>query len=162
MKLKYFTAALGTILLAGLCARAQEADYSNDYVHRLGLGFELGEPIGLTAKYFLSDNLAADGAAGWSPFSHSVAEFHADLLVHDFDLLTPASGSAPVYIGGGIMGRFRDDGRSDLAGFRLPIGVSYMFENSSMSIYAEIAPVAIFAPFARAELDGDVGIRFWF
>lgn len=162
MKLIFFAMAMGATLLAGLCARAQEPGDVNDYVHRLGLGFELGEPIGITAKYFLSDYLAADGAAGWSPFSHSVGEFHADLLVHDFNLLTPASGSAPVYIGGGIMGRLRDDGRSDLAGFRLPIGVSYMFENTSMSIYAEIAPVAIFAPFARAEIDGDVGIRFWF
>jgi hypothetical protein len=135
---------------------------SSDYVNHFGIGAEFGEPIGVTAKYWLNDFIALDAAGGWSPAPHSVAEVHMDLLFHDFNLLTAPEGKMPVYIGGGLLGRFRDDGRSDLGGWRFPLGVSYMFDNCPVDIFAEVAPEIIFAPFARGGIDGVVGVRFWF
>jgi hypothetical protein len=172
MKTKCFTMAMVTVSF-GLCAQAQNtslqanpptqsAAYTGDYVNHFGVGAELGAPIGLNAKYWLTDMCAVDGAFGWSPYSHATAEIHADFLVNDFNLVTPPSGRLPFYIGAGILGRFRGDGRSNLAGFRFPIGVSYMFENCPFDVFAEIAPEAIFAPFGRATVDGAVGFHYWF
>lgn len=172
MKIKCLTMTMAMVSL-GLLARAQNTDmqtnapvqsavYTPDYVHRVGVGAEFGAPVGINAKYWLTDIFAVDGAFGWSPYSHSTVEIHADFLVHDFDLLTPSSGKLPVYVGAGIVGRFRDDHRGNLAGFRFPIGVSYMFENCPLDCFAEIAPEAIMAPFGRACVDGTVGVRFWF
>jgi hypothetical protein len=157
----------------GLCSRAQDTytqtnppvrstSYMGDYVGHFGVGAEFGAPIGVNAKYWLTDMCAVDGAFGWSPYSHSTVEIHADFLVHDFDLITPPSGRLPLYIGAGILGRFRDSHHSNLAGFRFPIGASYMFEDCPFDIFAEIAPEAIFAPFGRGGVDGTVGFRYWF
>ena len=154
----------------GLCLRAlntcsQSASgmlYSDNYVHTLGVGFQLGAPIGLNVKYWLNETAAVDGAVGISPYDHAPAEVHADFLIHDFDIFNMDNGKMPVYFGGGVLGRFRNDGRSDLFGFRFPVGVSYMFENIPIDIFAEVAPEIIVAPFRRGYIDGAVGIRFWF
>jgi hypothetical protein len=170
MKLKFF-ATLG--ILSFTCyMQAQNVPnnpppqmapgVTTDYANHFGIGAQFGEPFGINAKYWLNDFMALDGAAGWSPAAHSAAEIHADFLVHDFDLLTPPEGRAAVYIGGGILGRFRTEGRSDLAGWRFPLGVSYMFDNCPVDIFAEVAPEVIFAPFVRGGISGTVGFRFWF
>lgn len=166
---KCFTPLLALVSL-GLClqginACSQSANgmlYSDDYVHQLGIGFQLGAPIGINAKYWLTQNWAVDGAFGISPYDNSPVEIHADFLAHDFDLLKPASGKMPVYIGAGLLGRFRDHGMSDMGGFRFPVGISYMFENMPFDIFAEIAPEIIVVPFRRGYIDGAVGARFWF
>jgi hypothetical protein len=177
MKFKFF-ATMG-ILSFALCMQAQYADTStnlpthialgastdysaSDYANHLGIGLQVGEPLGVNAKYWLNDTFAVDGAVGWSPQSYSAAEIHADFLVHDFDLVTPDEGKLPFYIGGGILGRFRNQGRSDLAGLRFPVGVSYMFDSCPIDVFAEVAPQIIFAPFVRGGITADVGFRFWF
>lgn len=136
--------------------------YSAEYVHHFGIGIELGEPFGVNAKYWLTDILAVDAAAGWSPQDHSAAEIHADLLVHDFDCLRSISPTMPVYIGGGVFERFRDNNHGDLAGLRMPIGVSYLFRNCPVDVFAEFSPELIVAPFARGGITGGAGVRFWF
>jgi hypothetical protein len=163
--------AMATVAL-GISARAQNtyqanapvqsAAYTGDYVNHVGVGAELGAPVGVNAKYWLTDIWAVDGAFGWSPYSHSVGEIHVDFLAHDFDIVSLPSGRLPFYIGAGLLARFRNDGRSSLAGFRFPVGVSYMFDDCPVDIFAEIAPEAIFTPFGRACIDGSVGFRYWF
>jgi hypothetical protein len=128
----------------------------------LGLGFQIGAPYGLTAKYFLNETFAIDGAAGWAPDDHSKSEIHADALFHDFDVFSPRSGRMPVYAGAGLLLRFRDSGHDNLAGFRFPIGVSYMFDGAPFDIFGEVAPEIIFSPFARGGISASAGIRFWF
>src|SRR5262249_585905 len=103
MKTKCFTLATAmAIVSVGLCAQAQDATtsqtaqssppsrssaYTGDYVGHFGVGAAIGGPIGVTAKYWLTDMLAADASVGWSPNSHATWEIHADVLVNDFDLL---------------------------------------------------------------------------
>lgn len=175
MKTKCFTMAMAMVSL-GLCVQAQTATSTqttpparssaypgnNDYVGRWGVGFQLGAPIGATAKYWLTETYAVDATLGWSPYSHSTAEIHADFLAHDFNLIQPSSGKLPIYVGGGILGRLRDDKLSNLAGIRLPVGASYMFEDNPFDIFAEVAPEIIFAPFARGGIDISIGFHYWF
>jgi len=156
----------------GLCANAQEAAradpparssaYTGDYVNTFGVGFQLGAPFGVTAKYWVTDTTALDGAFGYSPYDHSTVEIHVDFLWHDFDILTPSSGRFPVYFGVGLVGRLRNEGRGNLAGFRFPVGISYMFENYPFDVFAEVSPELIMAPFVRGGIDGAVGLRYWF
>lgn len=169
MKRKCFTSLMAMVSLAScliaLNARSQTANgmlYSDDYVHQLGIGFQLGAPIGVNAKYWLNENWAVDGAFGLSTHSDAPVEIHADFLVHDFDLFNPSAGKMPFYVGGGLVGVFRDHGAGDMGGFRFPIGVTYMFENMPIDIFAEVAPEIMVTPFRRGYLSGAVGVRFWF
>jgi hypothetical protein len=150
----------------GLTNSASTSSYNNnntvDYVGKLGVGVTLGEPIGASAKYFFNETFAVDSALGWSARDHTDLYVHADALWHKFDLIPVSRGSMPVYLGVGGLVRFRDSNHDNEVGVRLPIGVSYMFENKPIDVFAEIAPAIDVAPSVRADITGGVGIRFWF
>jgi hypothetical protein len=141
---------------------ATAGGHGASYVNRLGIGAQLISPYGVTVKYFFTDCIAVDGAAGWETDSHNTGEIHADVLFHDFEPLRDISHTMPVYYGAGLFGRFRNDNNGTLGGFRFPIGVSYMFNNSRFDVFGEVAPELIFSPFVRGGIRGSVGIRFWF
>ncbi len=132
-----------------------------DVAQTLSAGLMVGEPTGPTVKYFLNDTIAVDAAAGWSLYRHADAEIHADVLLHNFNLLPVAEGKLPVYIGAGLMGRFRHD-RDNQAGVRIPVGISYMFENVPVDVFAEIGPAVIFVPDFQGEVVGGIGARYRF
>lgn len=135
---------------------------SDDYVGKLGAGITLGEPTGATLKYWLNDTLAVDGALGWSTHDDSNLYLHSDVLWHNFNLIPVPQGRLPVYIGAGGLVRFRDNHRDNEAGIRLPLGMSYMFENAPVDIYVEFGPAIICSPDVRADFTGGIGIRYWF
>src|SRR5882724_467529 len=130
--------------------------------HRFGAGLIIGEPTGASLKYWLNDLVAVDGAFGWSAHDHSTLYMHADVLWHKFDLFDVPQGKLPLYFGVGGLVRFRDDGRDDNVGIRVPVGVSYMFDNLPLDVFAEIGPALDVAPDLHGEITGGVGIRFWF
>jgi len=176
MKKVLFTATV--TVLGGLCVHGQDSSELSkstnstamsassagtvDYVGKLGVGLTLGEPIGASAKYFFNETFAVDGAVGWSARDHTDLYVHGDALWHKFDLIPVSRGSMPVYLGVGGLVRFRDSNHDNEVGVRLPIGVSYMFENKPIDVFAEIAPAIDVAPSVRADITGGVGIRFWF
>jgi hypothetical protein len=133
--------------------------------HRFGVGIILGEPTGASLKYWLNDTLAIDGAIGasFNDDDDNDSEFylHSDVLWHNFDLLKVPKGQLPVYFGVGALVRFRDD-EDNQVGVRIPVGLSYMFDNVPIDIFAEIAPAIDMAPDVRGEITGGIGIRFWF
>lgn len=177
MKHILYTTALVTA--CGMVAHAQESSelskstnsassstYNNnntvDYVGKMGVGVILGEPIGGSVKYFFNDTMAVDGAVGYSWRDNTDVYFHADALWHKFDWIPVSHGSMPVYFGVGGLVRFRDSNHDNEVGVRLPVGVSYMFENKPIDVFAEIAPAIDVAPTTRLDITGGVGIRFWF
>jgi hypothetical protein len=135
---------------------------ADDYAGKFGLGIMLGEPTGLSAKYWLNDTLAIDGAAGWSFYEDSEFYLHSDLLVHKFDLIPVPKGKLPFYVGGGAFVRFRDEHHDNEAGVRVPVGLEYLFENAPVDIFVEFAPGIELTPTTRADFSGGIGIRFWF
>jgi len=138
---------------------------SSSYAQRFGVGIILGEPTGASLKYWLNDTLAIDGALGASfdddDDDDSSFYLHSDLLWHNFDLIPVSRGRLPVYLGAGALVRFRDD-EDNQVGVRIPVGISYMFDNAPIDIFAEIAPTIDVAPDVRGEVTGGIGIRFWF
>ena len=168
--MKIFSAILLLVtscLLA--CADEQSAppknpapDSTEDYAGKVGIGVIVGEPTGISAKYWLNDNFALDTAAGWSLRRDSDFYLHGDVLWHDFDLIPISNGQLPVYIGAGGLARFRDSGHANEVGLRMPVGASYMLENTPMDIFVEIAPGIDVSPDIRADITGGIGIRYWF
>lgn len=161
--------------LSGLCARAQYNSNTNQYqndmppvsmseyhAQRIGVGVTFGEPVGGIVKYWMNETVALDAAGGWSIANHSDAEVHADILFHKFDLIPIPRGELPVYAGLGMLGRFRHTGFDHEAGFRIPFGISYMFDNCPVDIFAEVAPEILFTPDVDGGVDGGAGVRFWF
>lgn len=162
---------------AGYCAPADEAPGANamittqqnsmsrsmdDMTGKFGAGVTLGEPIGASAKYFFNDTLAIDGAAGWSARAHTDLYLHSDALWHNYDLLPVSRGRLPVYFGVGGLVRFRSHGEDNQFGIRVPAGISYMFDNAPVDVFAEIGPAIDVAPSVRGEVTGGIGVRFWF
>jgi len=120
----------------------------------LGIGIQLGQPMGVTGKYWLSSTTAVDAAAGYH--FNSNFDIHADFLWHSFSSFNVSDGRMPFYLGlgGRVFG-----GNDSQFGIRLPLGVSYLFPSQPLEAFAEIAPVVKIAPGIGADIDGAVGLR---
>jgi hypothetical protein len=153
-KISLFVVLLWGIVLVGIPAQAVTSRVGS--AQDLGFGTELGQPMGITAKYWLSSTLAVDGAMGYH--FNSNFDAHSDLLWHSFSSFSVSNGRLPFYVGVG--GRFLLGNDSQL-GLRLPIGVSYLSSNQPIELFAEIAPVIQLITSIGADVDGVVGIRVY-
>jgi len=151
-----------TTLLATNTAPAAANASVSDMAGKLGVGVTFGEPIGPSLKYFFNDSVAIDGAFGWSLHDHTDFYMQSDLLWHNFDLIPVSQGKMPLYFGAGGLLRFRNSGEDDQFAIRVPVGVSYLFDNVPVEVFAEVGPALDLTPAVRGEFTGGVGIRFWF
>lgn len=170
--MKRICTAILLVMMCGLSVRADEmlgknanstrVGLSDNYAGRLGAGIIIGEPIGGSLKYWFNDTLAIDGAIGWSSHDDTDLYVHSDVLWHKFDLFPVSRGRLPLYFGVGGLIRFRDNNEDNQVGVRVPVGLSYMFDNAPMDIFVEIAPALDVAPNVQGEITGGIGIRYWF
>ena len=132
-----------------------------------GLGLILGEPTGVSLKYWFDEERAVDGALAWALSEDDSFQMHTDYLFHNYRWSN--SDEWPVYYGLGALllfkhdeGRHHDDNKT-VFGFRFPIGMSYLFEsNEPFELFFEIAPVLELAPDADLDLNAAIGLRFYF
>jgi len=132
------------------------------------LGVIMGEPTGLSAKYWMSQANAIDFGVAWSFKGEGQFHLHADYLYHKYDIFKVDSGSLPLYFG--IGGRLRfdnDDPRFDddndvRLGLRIVLGLEYVVEDYPMSLFFEIAPIMDFVPETEGDINGGLGIRYVF
>ena len=153
--MKRKTLLLSTLLLAGsISAHAMTSRVGA--AQDLGIGTELGQPMGVTAKYWLDSTMAVDGAMGYH-FNHNF-DMHADVLWHSFSSFEVTNGRLPFYagLGGRILA-----GNNSQFGIRLPFGASYLPSNNPIELFAEIAPVVQIATSLGADIDGVVGFRVY-
>jgi hypothetical protein len=150
----FLALVLGLISSVTLSAQATSSKVGN--TDDLGVGFALGQPMGATAKYWLSPTIAVDGAMGY----HFNGNFdaHGDYLWHSFSSFYVASGRLPFYIGVGGRVLLGDDSQF---GLRVPLGISYLFPNDPVEGFAELAPVVKLAKGVGADIDGVVGVRVY-
>ncbi len=132
-------------------ALAQDADF--------GLGIILGEPTGISLKKWTGSRTAIDGAVAWSFSNKDSLHLHADYLVHNFNLIEVEKGRLPVYFGLGA--RFKLEDRTKFGG-RIPVGVSYIFEDVSIDIFVELVPMFDLVPDTDFKIAGGIGIRYYF
>lgn len=120
----------------------------------------LGEPTGLSLKYWLNESFAVDGGIGASFRHDDGLQLHSDVLWHAFGLIDCPNGKFAPYLGLGMRGKFEEG--DDRAGLRFPIGISYMFDSHPIDVFFEVAPIMDFTPDVDGDFNIAVGARFWF
>ncbi len=124
-----------------------------------GLGATVGEPTGISAKTWFNDRSAMDFALAWSLDEDEAFNFHADYLIHDYRVFNVTRGALPLYYG--IGGRLLNTSDTRV-GIRGVIGLDYLFSSSPLDLFLEVAPVLDLTPGTQMDLEGGVGMRFYF
>ena len=123
-----------------------------------GAGIILGDPTGISAKLYTGHINAFDFAAAWSFEGKGHLLFQTDYVWHS-SLNKTSSGLFAMYYGIGGRIIFADD---PAVGVRIPIGIDYIFSSAPVDIFAEIVPVLDLIPSTNFDLNGGIGVRFWF
>ncbi|MBL7964330.1 MAG: hypothetical protein JNM31_10870 [Flavobacteriales bacterium] len=146
-----------------ITARAQDQGF--------GLGIMVGEPTGISGKLWLGGSNALAMGLAWGGLGQSGGYFHVhtDYLFHNFSLIPVSSGKLPLHYGPGVRMRFWNDGyeykgkdRDFDLGVRLPVGLTYMFDEAPVDIFFELVPSLSLIPDTSFDLDFALGARYWF
>ncbi len=141
----------GSLLFTGRSVLAQDS--------QIGIGAIINSPTGVSAKVWVTQNLAVDGALSFS-IAENVSRFyfHSDVLQHGDRF---GGGMLQSYYGLGIRLLWSDLTDDLDAGIRGPIGITYDFENTNLESFFEIVPTLDFTPDAEFFWGGAVGMRFY-
>ena len=136
--------------------------------HGFGMGIILGEPTGLSAKAWTSNDNAFDFALAWSFNNYHHGNdydndgdvlLQADYVWHFFNAISVSSGKLPIYVGVGARVVLADD---PSFGVRIPVGIDYLFANAPIDIFLELVPILDLSPSTDFGIGGGIGIRYWF
>ncbi len=142
-----------TLLALALPALAAAQD------HGFGLGVLLGEPTGISGKYWLTHQSAIDGAAAWSFRHDGYFIIHSDYLWHFLDAIETTQHLSPyIGIGGRLGGK---SGRAVL-GVRMAAGLDFWPNNAPIDVFLEIVPILDLTPATELSANGGIGVRFFF
>lgn len=141
--------------------------YAQRRMEGFGIGVIVGEPTGITIKTW-TGNTTAIQAAAWSFSGYESFQFHADYLFHNFGILNSDEirGALPLYAGIGGRIKLKEvndlDGNDEASiGARVPLGMSYIFEDTPLDIFIEVVPILDLVPDTDFDLNGAAGIRFY-
>jgi hypothetical protein len=126
----------------------------------LGVGFMIGEPIGVTAKQWLSNDTAVDAAAGWSIGHNPHFTVHSDYLWNKEGALYFQE-NTPLDLYFGLGARLSFDDEIEL-GARFPIGLSAYTNERQAEFFGEVAPILNLIPDTNVEGSVLVGLRIYF
>lgn len=124
-----------------------------------GIGIIIGEPTGLSGKYWLSEKSAIDGGLAWSYLNEGAFHIHADILVHSFNLVHVSKGRLPLYMGLG--GRIKLSG-DPMVGARIPLGINYHFGSAPLDVFFEVVPILDLIPGTDFDINAAIGMRYFF
>jgi hypothetical protein len=125
-----------------------------------GLGISAGEPTGISAKYFFSEDAAIDATVGWSFIDESALHLHFDMLWHFDD--QPGEDDSPWAALFGFGFRYKFGEEEELAGVRVPFGTTYAFGESQFEGFLEIVPVINFGTGEDFTANAAVGVHYFF
>ena len=157
MRIKYLLIPL--ILLLATNSLATEGD-------KFGIGVIAGDPDGITGKYMMKNSRAIDAGFGWKTKGDNEYHIYGDYLFYKYDLFKVPHGILPLYFGGGARyitySEDNEKKKDDKFGIRIPVGIEYLFRNSSLGIFLELVPVLNLTPNTDFDFGGGIGIRFFF
>ena len=125
-----------------------------------GLGVIIGEPTGISMKYWNGQKTAIDGAIAWSFEKESALHLHSDYLIHSFDVIDVSEGALPLYYGIGARLKFQK--KDDKLGIRIPLGIAYYFWKAPLDVFFELVPILELIPATRFDFNAAIGIRYYF
>lgn len=123
-----------------------------------GAGVILGEPTGLSAKAWTSQQNAVDFGLAYSFRGRGYFHIHADYLWH-FPRVIQSTEQIPLFAG--IGGRLAV-GREGRFGIRLPVGIAFLLRSAPIEFFLELAPIVDLAPATELSGNGGVGVRYYF
>ena len=152
-------AELGLACLLLWEARPVQAQETRDF----GLGVIIGDPTGLSGKYFVSPEFAIDGAIGLGWIGGGHLHMHVDVLWH-FEIERWSSARLDLYLGVGpklaIKGKRHDDELR--IGARAPFGMAMMFTEAPFDVFVEVAAGLWLVRKPGFDVDVAIGGRYWF
>jgi hypothetical protein len=125
-----------------------------------GVGIIIGEPTGLSGKFWTSEKNAVDIGVAWSFVHEGSFHLHADYLWHSFNVFKTNQPIALYYGVGGRMKASRYHGGN--LGFRGTIGLDYFVAEAPFDIFIEAAPIMDLTPSTELEFNGGLGFRYFF
>lgn len=157
---------LSCVALVGAAAAPTEAHANDKGV--FGAGLIVGEPTGLSLKYYLGDDTAIAGAIGGAYLGKGV-QVHADFLWHPWILENKPSFVLPAYVGvgGRVLDRNAGGGEEDhfRVGVRVVGGVLFDFREVPLDVFVEVAGVGDYRtktePFG-IDINLGAGVRYYF
>ena len=125
----------------------------------LGVGLIIGEPTGVSAKLYLSDDTALDAAIGGAILGGGI-HAHANFLWHPWVLENRDNFVLPAYIGIGLRGlNHREGTAGDFhLGVRAVVGMLFDFKTVPLDVFVEVAPILDLI--IASDDDGHGGIGF--
>ena len=126
---------------------------------RIGFGIILGEPTGISFKTWQSDEIAYDAALAWSLGKDGKVHVHVDYLIHNYKLIRTIKSNTPIYYG--IGGRIKTKDETVL-GVRIPLGINFKSRKIPIDVFIEIVPTFNLIPQTEFDLEGGIGVRYYF
>lgn len=126
---------------------------------QIGAGIIIGEPTGISFKYWTGATTAFDAALAWSFLDEGAFHIHADYIFHNFTLIRISEGKLPFYYG--IGGRIKTAEKFQF-GVRVPLGLAYIFVDVPVDIFLEVVPILDLAPKTDFRINAALGARYFF
>ena len=142
------------ILILSTISPAQDKGY--------GIGIVLGEPSGLSGKYWMNNTNALDFGIGFSftNFNNNRLQLNCDYLWHNYDLINTTE-RLVIYFGPGI--KILTGGSNDAKlGVRGVAGIGWFSKDAPIDVFFEIAPLVYIIPGTILKIDGGIGARYYF
>lgn len=125
-----------------------------------GIGLMVGEPTGLSGKYWVSEsNAFAAGIGGHFVGPNDGLSIHLDYLYH-IDNTFQTNFRFPLYYGFGA--RIRTESDKFGLGFRGVGGILFYPDSVPIDIFIEMVPVFKLLPKTNLEIDLSLGVRYFF
>ena len=125
----------------------------------IGVGLIVGEPTGISGKYWTGSTTAFDAALAWSFVDENAFQIHADYLFHNIRLISVSEGKLPFYYGIGARLKTANDIK---LGVRVPLGLAYLFQNVPIDIFIEVVPILDVIPKTDFQINAALGARYFF
>lgn len=125
----------------------------------VGLGLIVGEPTGISFKYWTGSTTAFDAALAWSFIDEGAFHIHGDYIFHNMRLISVPEGLLPFYYGIGARLKTADDTK---LGIRVPLGLAYLFKSAPVDIFLEIVPILDLTPKTDFGINAALGARYFF
>ncbi len=133
----------------------------------VGVGIILGEPTGVSAKLYLTDDQAIQAAAGYAFISGGL-HLHADYVLHPAILQSRDSFVLLAYVGPGVrLIQYRGSAENEFVaiGVRGVGGLLFDFKDQPLDAFVEVAGVLEFGfegEGADVALNAAAGVRYYF
>lgn len=131
---------------------------------KFGLGARIGEPTGISTKFWSNPNRSLNLSAAWTASRANNTNrlvLQGDYVFYSYNALQLdlENMSVPLYYGLGAQLR---TGQESEAGVRIPLGIDFVFQNAPLDLFVEIAPTVNLFPSTWFEVNGGVGIHYFF